>query len=275
MRGHQRNHISPRFTNAPWANHHGRLKVFRLTPRGISACDSGPKLWGQERGLYPPEVEDAFSKLETKVAPIYRRLLDRETLTAEERHWWSFWLLSQYQRTPAWILDMAALPEQLVSQLGLDPVVGVSPSPDELLAVGPRSALASGASIKLIAPLVLRDWVIYEAPDDAFFIKGDNPVVIQGSLVQHDTRVVYPISPHLCFEAGIIGGFPPSQLQLFHRITEPQVQQVNQLLAHHAEREVIAPANAATSKLIADLEGCLGSREPYVRVGDWSDFFDA
>ncbi|HVF60598.1 MAG TPA: DUF4238 domain-containing protein [Thermoanaerobaculia bacterium] len=262
-----RNHISPRFTNEPWANEHGRLLVLRRSSAGVVAAPSGPNHWGHERGLYPPAIEEALGRFENAVAPVYRFLLEGKILSPEQRHLWSHWLLCQFARTPSHLLDLAGIPEQVVSHLKLDPIDNLFESTDEAIAAALSNIIDFTLNRELVPFIVLRDWVVYRAPSGTSFVKGDNSVVLQGALIDEGTRIVYPLSPELCFEAGILGPFPPRQLQVEHQITPGQVRETNQLLAHYADREVICRADAATPELLSDVAEHLGSHGPLLQIG--------
>lgn len=269
----RRNHISPRFTNDPWANPHGQLVAIRRVPtKGVIARPSGPNDWGHERDLYPAEVEEALGRFENTVAPVYRLLLEGSVLNATQRHLWSHWLLCQFGRTPSILLNIAGLPEQVVSQLNLDPTANLFSSSDEAISAAFRGIIDFAGNRRLVPYLVLRDWVTYRATVGTSFIKGDNPVIVQGALIDDGTRIIYPLSPHLCFEARILGAFPPRQLQIEHKITAEQVRDINKCIAHHAEREVICTPDAESPELLADVDANLGGSGDFLRVGDFSQW---
>lgn len=235
---------------------------------------SGPNHWGHERDLYPQELEEALAALESAVAPVYRLLLRGFALSPEQRHLWAHWLLCQYVRTPARLLDVAEIPEQIVSHfkaMRLDHLL--SPA-DESIASALRNIVDFSSNTELIPLLVLRDWIVYRAPQGSSFVKGDNPVIIEGPLVNEKARIVYPLGPEHCFEAGIVGGmFPPQQLQGEMLLTPSQVDAVNVLIAKHAEREIVCTLDAATPELLALAATHIGCSGPFFRLGSWSEWF--
>jgi hypothetical protein len=164
------------------------------------------------------------------------------------------------------------LPEQVVSHLDLDPTANFFSSSDEAISSTIRAIIDFTGNRRLVPYLVLRDWVVCRAPKGTSFIKGDNPVIIQGALIDDGTRIIYPLSPNLCFEAGVLGVFPPSQLQIEHTITAEQVRDTNKCIAHYAEREVICTVDANNPELLADVDAHLGGAGDFLRVGGFSEW---
>jgi hypothetical protein len=262
-----RNHISPRFTNVPWANHDGRFSVLGRDGDKVAERSSGPTRWGAERGLYPPSVEEALSRVENLVAPVYRTLLNGQKLSADQRHVWSHWLVCQFTRTPGILLDIAGIPEQILGHLRLDSSLSAFPSSDNAIQSAIENVLSITGSMRLVVPIVLRDWFIYRAPTGTSFIKGDTPVALEGYLASDTARLVYPMSPELCFEAGILNGFPPTQIQTEFTISPQQVRELNQFIAFHAEREIICRHGDVSEELRIDAANYLGKSGPFLKVG--------
>ena len=67
---------------------------------GVQLARVGPKNWGSEEGLYSQEVEDAFGKIESKLARLHQKLESGSNLSDDERYGWAMWLLASYLRTP-------------------------------------------------------------------------------------------------------------------------------------------------------------------------------
>ena len=154
----------------------------------------------------------------------------------------------------------------------LDPTANLFSSLDEAIASVVRGIVDFELNRRLVPYLVLRDWVVYRAPEGTSFIKGDNPVTMQGALIDDDARIVYPLSPSLCFDAGIVGSFPPTQLQIERTITAQQVRELNRFIAYHAEREVICTVAAQSTELILDVGMHLGSAGDFYTVGGFSEW---
>ena len=87
------------------------------------------------------------------------------------------------------------------------------------------------------------------------------------SMLDSSTR-----SPSLCFDAGIVGSFPPTQLQIERTITAQQVRELNRFIAYHAEREVICTVAAQSTELILDVGMHLGSAGDFYTVGGFSEW---
>jgi hypothetical protein len=159
-----RNHISPRFTNIPWANQDGRFSVLSRKGDKIAERSSEPIRWGAERGPYLAPIEQASSRVENLVAPVHRKLLNGQVLSANQRHAWPYWLVCQFVRTSAILLDIAGIPEQILGHLRLDSSLNPFLNSDNAIRSAVRNVLSITGSMRLVVPIVLRDWFIYRPP---------------------------------------------------------------------------------------------------------------
>ena len=105
MKQTEDNHYSPKFTNRPWANSDGLIISLRRDAgsRNIVRGRTGPNKWDAERHLYSQALEDALASIESRVAPVYCKLLANNPLTPTDRLIWSRWILCQFSRTPSHI----------------------------------------------------------------------------------------------------------------------------------------------------------------------------
>jgi hypothetical protein len=225
---------------------------------GIAVGRTGPREWGGEHDLYPQHVEDALGTFETKIAILYEKLLCGKILDQTERLLWSRWILCQFARTPTLMLELAGLEEDVLSRF---PEFGRDFSWQETQAKLDAAVAHIGdfhTSDRLIPFIVLRDWFVLHPASGEFFVKGDVPVVIRGTLVDDHSQIVYPLSPTQCFVATVIGNFPPRQIQAEHQLKTGESAQYVRLIARCAEREVIChPSHYSVevSELIGEVIG--------------------
>lgn len=64
------NHFSPKFSNEYWALNGAIKRIYRSTDGGIFSGNTSTRDWGCENYLYRQEVEEAYGKLGTAIAPI-------------------------------------------------------------------------------------------------------------------------------------------------------------------------------------------------------------
>lgn len=264
------NHYSPRFTNEPWANSHGLIISFRREAgsKNIVRGRTGPIKWGAEKYLYSQALEDALERIETKVAPVYRKLLANDPLSPTERLIWSRWILCQFSRTPSHILELAGLEENILASF---PGFACNFTPDEIQAkidAATTGVLSYQDNEKLIPFIVLRDWLVLRPAAGEFFIKGDVPVVIRGALIDDGATIVYPLSPDHCFVATVLRGFPPHQTQAERRLKSGEAAYYMKLVAACADCEVICHPEHCSEKLELLVASALGISSRYIKLGD-------
>lgn len=269
MRQTTNNHYSPKFTNEPWANSDGLIISLRREAgcRNVVRGRTGPKEWGAERYLYSQTLEDALGRIENRVAPVYRKLLANDPLTPTDRLIWSRWILCQFSRTPSHILELAGLEEDILATF---PGFACDFTPGEIQAK--IDAATSGVldfqdNEQLIPFIILRDWVVLQPAAGEFFIKGDNPVVIRGTLIDDNASIVYPLSPSHCFVATVLRGFPPHQIQAEHRLKHGEAAYYMKLVAACADCEVICHPEHCSGELELLVASVLGTSSRYIRFG--------
>jgi hypothetical protein len=263
------NHFSPEFTNLPWANSHGNITRIRRGRDGRIVRDSrptGPVQWGQEECLYPQPIENALSRFENQVAPVYRKLLVGEKLDSVERLIWSRWILCQCTRTPTYALEVARVGEKIAtafpefsedfSSIDMGESIDLALSDDLTIEKGNR----------LIPFIILRDWLLLRPAAEEFFIKGDVPVIIRGALVNDESIILYPLSPECCFRATVLGGFPPRQLQAEARLESGGTTSYLRLIAASAEREVICHPDHFSPELERIVAETLGASPFFINT---------
>lgn len=182
------NHFVARFTSRPWlmgTNHFYELSIEKSLVRAMRA---GPKNWGGEARLYSQHVEDAFEKIEVKLARFHEKLKSSSDLTADERYGWSMWLLASYLRTPAAFLSSAEMSELMNNFAG-----DLFQSAYTVLA----KCVTNPNCIELIAN---RNWQVITC-DKPYFLKPDSGVVLTDRLDERNGLILYPLSPFSCFVA--------------------------------------------------------------------------
>lgn len=108
-------HFSPVLANKYWEDGEGYLAYFFCPfTKVVKPKPQGKRQWGRKRGLYTWDVENSLDKgLETKVGPVYEKILSFLELSIEERFLWSQFLLSQLIRTPTYIKYETAVHKKL------------------------------------------------------------------------------------------------------------------------------------------------------------------
>ena len=263
------NHYSPISTNDPWANSDGLITSLRRKAgsRNIVRGRTGPKKWGAEKYLYSQALEDALERIENRVAPVYRKLLANEPLTPKERLIWSRWILCQFSRTPSYILEFAGIEEDVLASF---PGFACDFTPGEIQAK--IDAVTNGVlnfqdSEQLIPFIVLRDWMVLRPAAGEFFIKGDVPVVIRGTLIDDDATIAYPLSPVHCFVATVLSGFPPHQIQAEVSLKPGEAAHYIKLIAACADCEVICHPDHYSEELKQLVASVLGTSSRYTKLG--------
>lgn len=155
---------------------------------GVRAEAAGPGNWGGEDHLYSQDVEDAFQKIETRVAHLQRKLERGSRPNDDERYGWAMWLLASYLRTPAAFLCSAQVSESMRGFSG-----DLFRASYGMLA----SCVTNPHCIELIAN---RDWQILTC-EKPYFLKPDTGLVLTDRLDKEDCLILYPLTPFSCFLA--------------------------------------------------------------------------
>lgn len=240
---------------------------------GVRRGRTGPQEWGGEHHLYPQPLEDDLSCLENKVAVIYEKLLRAEILSGIERLLWSRWILSQFARTPTFLLELAGFEEDVLAQF---PEFSRDFSWAETgakLDAAVANISDFGESDRLIPFIILRDWLVLRPAPEEFFIKGDVPVVIRGALIDDNAQIVYPLGPTHCFVATVLEKFPPRQIQAECTIKPGRAARYNRLVARCAEREVICHPQHYSLHLESLIGDVIGTSPRYIKhskIPEWS-----
>src|SRR5262245_5925502 len=90
------NHFVARFTSRPWLMGTNQFYKLWTDKSGVQAEPAGPGNWGGEDHLYSQDVEDAFERIETRVANLQRKLERGSCPNDDERYAWAMWLLASY-----------------------------------------------------------------------------------------------------------------------------------------------------------------------------------
>ncbi|MEZ8036589.1 DUF4238 domain-containing protein [Vibrio crassostreae] len=178
-------HYVPKFSNKYWADESNFMSYFWCEyTTSVKKESKGKKQWGRKRGLYTWEVENSLDKdLETKVAPIYEKLITYNELSRDERFLWAQFLLSQLVRTPSYIEYEKTAVE----------LTGVKSKP-----MCDRVGCQECLDLNFVAN---RNWLLLKTHCDDYLVRTDNPVLQTGFIELRNSYLVYPLTPHLCFVA--------------------------------------------------------------------------
>jgi len=195
------NHFVARFTSRPWLMGTNQFYKLSIGTSGVQAESAGPSNWGGENHLYSQDVEDAFEKIETRLALLQRKLENGPCPNEDERYGWSMWLLASYLRTPAAFLCSAQVSESMRGFSG-----DLFRASYGMLA----SCVTNPHCIELIAN---REWQILTC-EKAYFLKPDTGLVLTDRLDEEDCLILYPLTPYSCFLAtGSRRGFSRDSVQ--------------------------------------------------------------
>jgi hypothetical protein len=101
-------------------------------------------------------------------------------------------------------------------------------------------------------------WEIWRLPPEVQFFRSDDPVVICGSSKRGTWRLIYPMTPSHCFVAGPDKvGKHNDIIPMNRNIDEIQLGTVNELIAQHARKSVIAKPTTDDSQLLILLDKAL------------------
>ena len=228
---------------------------------------TGPVQWGQEEGLYPQELEDALAELERIIAPIYDSLLANRPLDLQQRLLWSHWLLCQYSRTPAYIIDVAKLEEDILTQFPDMEKWASEINTEEKLQSALDNIYSLTSSKKIVPFLAVRDWIVCKAAIGSCFLRTDDPIVITGPLVREKTKIIYPLSPKQCFVATVLGTFPPSALLGSCQLSRGDSFRMFNLIASQADQEVVVHPDDDTKQLRTALQDALRGNTGHFKTG--------
>lgn len=127
------------------------------------------------------ELEDLMSRIDSIGAGIIARILKQQTLklAVKDRVWLSYFVACQMSRTPMIRNEMENIRQLLVHKWGPDVRAGDDDRP--IGDYGPedakRSSLVHIQSVPEFAKILqTKVWTLSEAPKDATFVIGDNPV---------------------------------------------------------------------------------------------------
>jgi hypothetical protein len=191
-------HWVPKFLVKNFADRDGR--VFCLDIHTDQVTKPPPRRAASEKGFNDFEVdgqavsfEDRLEKIETRAAPILKRMIDEHqltTLTAEERRRVAEFVAAQSFRTKAFY-------------------EGLSAKMDRNAFAGKFSLLFDGITI-LAADIARRHWALMIASGEEAFYLGDNPTVLQRTDNPRD-------GSQLGFDVGGVEAFLPlaSQCALY------------------------------------------------------------
>ncbi|PSW67417.1 hypothetical protein C0W88_04410 [Photobacterium leiognathi subsp. mandapamensis] len=221
-------HYVPKFSNKYWADESNFMSYFWCEHTStVKKENKGRKQWGRKRGLYTWAIEHALDKdLETKVAPIYEKLVNYNELNRDEKYLWAQFILSQLVRTPSYIEY-----EKVATEL-----TGEKSKPT-CERVGCQECL----DLNFVAN---RNWLLLKTHSDDYLVRTDNPVLQTGFIELRDSYLVYPLTPELCFVATPMNGdwdpFSPNNNPIMcYEMPKGWAHMVNFYLSKSAYRSLI------------------------------------
>ncbi|KZK66796.1 hypothetical protein A1L58_05140 [Shewanella baltica] len=178
-------HYVPKFSSKYWTDDSQFVSyLFCEHTPSVKKTSKGRKQWGRKRGLYSWDIENSLDRdLETKVAPVYEKLVAIRELDENERLLWAQFLLSQLVRTPSYMKY-----ERKIRDIHNTTTV---PQHD-------RVGCQQCGDLAFVAN---RDWCLILAHKDDYFVRTDNPVLQSGFIERPESCLFYPLSPRLCFVA--------------------------------------------------------------------------
>jgi hypothetical protein len=258
--GVRKQHYSPVFSNRYWAS--GSNNRVRIYSRGldlqIQHSDEGYKKWAWEPFIYSQSLERYFSLVEGDAKIPYSKLLEMIPLSEGDRRHWIAFLVVQLFRTPSFLLkNLATMPTVIESR-------GINYPTDTASLRRAYETLFTNNDVFawFYRLLVGRPWEMWSAPTESQFVRADDPVVINGSVIRGTWQLVYPMSPSRCFVAGPAHvEDQPAVVPTNRKLTEAEVSSVNERLAMGARRTVIAKITTDDSGLRVLLESAIGKGE--------------
>ena len=258
-------HYSPSFSNEFWAT--GQQKLVRIYSRSvdgsIASKDRGYGAWAREAFLYSQGLEQMFQLIESDAQSSYVKLLDTIPLSADERQFWIAFLLAQMLRTPSFMLRILPALKQYIEleEIAYPRDMGSLRTAYETLFTN------NDLYAEFYRLITAGRWELWTAPSSAYFIRGDNPVVVYGSTAHGTFPLLYPMTPTKCFVVSSKGTADPIPVVPENRqLTESEVNAVNQGVANAARRSVISRPLNDDSDLKLLLRDSLA---PLPSVRDW------
>ena len=204
-----------------------------------------------------------FQLIESDAQASYAKLLDMAPLNAEERRCWIGFLLAQMLRTPSFMLRILPALKQYIEA----EEIAYSSDTSSLRAAYETLFTNNDLYAEFYRLITAGRWELWTAPLDACFIRGDNPVVVHGSTAHGTFPLLYPMAPAKCFVVSSERVADPMPIvPEGRRLTESEVDTVNQKVAKAARRSVIAQPVNDDSDLKLLLRDSLA---PLSSVRDW------
>lgn len=211
-------HYVPRFLLAKFGADGTDVQLFAYDKQRRKTFKAGVHKVAKEKGFYDVSVGDltltfepGLSELETAASRVINRVLEREEvgfLDEDERNTIAQFLLVQKFRTRHFIEYVDAGRRALASALdedapGTSASLGFRDDPAESRALALWMLQRSG---DFIPHILDKAWCLYEAPPQAPFWIGDNPVAMFNNVNQSEVRgtiglavpgieIYFPISP--------------------------------------------------------------------------------
>jgi hypothetical protein len=182
------NHFVARFTSRPWLLGTNQFCMLTTVGTTVEARPAGPKNWGGEENLYSQDVENAFEKIESKLAQLQRKLECGSRPDDDERYAWAMWLLASYLRTPAAFLCSAEVSTSMLGFTG------------DIFRTSYRMLAKCVTNPHCLELLANRNWQILRC-EKPYFLKPDTGLVLTDRLDKEDCLILYPLSPFACFLA--------------------------------------------------------------------------
>lgn len=194
------------------------------------------KLWGATRSLYTQGLEHLLGLIESDARRPYQKLVDIAPLDDMETRRWIAFLISQLIRTPRFMSKSLHGQKAWIERTGFQ----YPTTPADLGRAFETLFQNNDFYAVFYGRIIVRAWGVVRASDGLTFLKGDNPVVINGSTTEGTWRLLYPLTPTRCFITGPTledEGRPIVPRQ--HQLTDHETLAVNAAIWSYAETSVI------------------------------------
>jgi hypothetical protein len=196
------NHYIPSFTNRPWADAGGNVIIYsRALDGGVKGVLKPFSSWGRAYFLYSQRLEDQLSAIERDAKGPYDKLVQERPFSGPDEQDWITFLISQIFRTPRFILKNINALNRTINARGLH-----SPS-FPLNTLNLRRTYetlfrAHRVYSNYYRAIARKSFSVAKPHPGEFFLKADEPILLEGALRDPGSTLIFPLSPERCFLAG-------------------------------------------------------------------------
>lgn len=248
--GVRRQHFSPKQSNKHWADEKNKVRIYRPALDGSVRSELRPMAeWSREEFIYSQSLESLFAAIESDAGSPYKKLLNMVPFCEDDRKHWVAFLIAQIFRTPSFIIR------------NLDALRGIIER-DRLAYATDTASLRRAYETLFINNKVFdtfyrticgHEWSLWSAaPEDGAFLRGDVPVVIDGSDNDHNWRLIYPMTPYKCFVSGPTPcAIPDVPIPRTRTLDASQLRAINELIAMRCLESAMGVSSRDDSELFS------------------------